>query len=183
MPRDHAEPDTHLVAEGHRQGVLQVGAARHHRVAVFGGEGSKGGLERREVGVDQGQRVPHLEHGGRIHDVLGGCAPVDVAARFPALFGELMHDADDRVADEVGFGLELFHVDGIGARQLFDHPGSVLWDDADARLGGCQRHLDLYVATDHRLVAEDAPHGGCAEGIAEDGGIEDGGGHGRCAWA
>ena len=71
-----------------------------------------------------------------------------VAARVAALLGELVHDADDGIADEIGLGLELGDVDGVRARQPLDRGGCVLGNDADTRLRGRQRHLDLDVARD-----------------------------------
>ena len=178
VARDHAEPDRRLVAERHRQGVLQVRAAGHHRVAMLLGERGERRVERGQVGLDQRQRIAHLQDSGGVHDVLGGGAPVHVAAGIAALLGELVHEADDGIADEVGLGLELGEVDGIGARQPPDGLRRLLGDHADAGLGGGQRHLDLDVARDRRLVAEHFAHGRRAEGIAEDVGIEDRGGHG-----
>ena len=74
-------------------------------------------LDGRQIGLDERQRVADLQHRGGVHDVLGGGAPVHVAAGIAALLGELVHDADDRIADEVGLGLELGEVDGVRARR------------------------------------------------------------------
>ena len=73
---------------------------------------------RRQIGLDERQRVPHLQDRGGVHDVLGGGAPMHIAACLAALLGELVHDADDGIADEIGLGLELGDVDGVRARQL-----------------------------------------------------------------
>ena len=104
---DHAEPDGGLVAEGHRQCVLKMRAARHHGRAVLLREARECRVDGSEIRVDQCQGVADLQHGRGVHDVLCGGAPVHVAAGIAALLGELMHDADDRVADEIGFRLEL----------------------------------------------------------------------------
>ena len=45
VPLDHGQPDGGLVAEGDGQGMLQVRAARHDRVAVAFGERGEGGVE------------------------------------------------------------------------------------------------------------------------------------------
>ena len=54
----HAAPHRRLVAERHRQGVLQVRAPGHHRVAVLAGQRRQRRVERRQVRLDQRQRVP-----------------------------------------------------------------------------------------------------------------------------
>ena len=179
MAHDHAAPHRRLVAERHGQRVLQMRAAGHHGVAMLPGERGQALVERGKIGLDEGERVPDLQDGGGVHDVLGGGAPVDVAAGLAALLGELVHDADDGVADEIGLGLQLGDVDGVRARQPLDGRGGVLGDDADAGLRGRQRHLDLDVARDRRSIAEDRAHGRRAERIAEDVGIENRGGHQR----
>ena len=77
-------------------------------------------------------------------------------------------DADDGVADEIGLGLELAHVDRFRARQPLDGLGGGLGDHADAGFGGGQRHLHLDAARDHHLIAEHRTHSRRAEGIAKD---------------
>src|SRR4029079_5000513 len=98
------------------------------------------------------------------HDVLGGRAPMHVAPGVTALLGELVHDTDDGVADEGGLRLLLCDVDLARTRKPTDRGSGVLRDYADACLGGRERHLDLDVACDQRLVAECRTHRRRAEG-------------------
>ena len=134
-----------------------------------------------EIGLDERQGVADLQHGRGVHDVLGGGAPVDVAAGIAALLGELMHDADDRVADEIGLRLELREVDGIRARGALDRIGCVLRDDAGFGLGNREGHFDLDVFRHHRCIGEHRAHGRRAEGVAENARVENGGRHGALA--
>ena len=46
------------------------------------------------------------------------------------------------------------------------------------RLGFRQRDLDLDVAADQRVIGKHLAHGGRAEGVAEQGGVENGRGRG-----
>jgi hypothetical protein len=167
-----------LVAEGHGQRVLEMCAPRHDGTPVLFREPRKRRLDCRQVVVDQGERIAHLQHGRRVHDVLSGGAPVHVAARFAALLGELMDDTHNRIADKIGLGLQLRHIEAGCVSFLADRLSGVLWDQADARLGSGQRHFDCYVARDGTLVREYLAHGRRAEHVAKDGGVEDSGGHG-----
>jgi hypothetical protein len=64
-----------------------------------------------DVGVDDGQRVAHLQHVGAVHDVLGRRAPVHVAPGLAAHLDQLVHQRQDRVADDVGLVAHVVEVD------------------------------------------------------------------------
>jgi hypothetical protein len=83
------QPDRGLVAEGDRQRLLQMGSPGHRRIAVQAGEIGQGAHDIGELGFDQRDRLAQLQHGRGIHDVLGGSAPVQIAAGFAEPLGEL----------------------------------------------------------------------------------------------
>ena len=104
---------------------------------------------------------------------------MDVAAGLAALVHELMDQRQDRVADVVGLlpqGLEIQRP-GVGMQRY--GLGGLGGDDAAACLGPGQRDLDFDVAGQQRVVAPDGAHGGGAEGVAEQQGVEHGGRGGR----
>ena len=105
MAVHHGEPDRALVAEGDRQRLLQVGAAGHGGVAILFRESRQRGRNSRHVSLDDGERGADLQHRGGVHDVLRGRAPVHVAAGFAELLRKLPHQAEDRVADVLGYML------------------------------------------------------------------------------
>ncbi len=102
MSVDHGQPHRRLVAEGHRQCVLHMGATGHRRVAITLGEPHQDSRHCAQVVTDDVERGTKLQDGGGIHDVLGGGAPVDVMARFPGTLGQLANERQDRIADDLG---------------------------------------------------------------------------------
>jgi hypothetical protein len=120
MPVEHREPDRHLVAEGHGQRLLQMGAPGHRRVAVLFRERSEDGAQFADVGVDAVQRIAHLQRDGRVHDVLRGRTP--------------MH-----VPGDVGLVAHVIEVDALDLRFACDHLGCIGGDHADSRFGLRQR--------------------------------------------
>ena len=89
------------------------------------------------------------------------------------VFGELVYDTHDRVADEVGLCLELGEIDGVGARRALDGGGRLLRNHAGFGLGGRQGNLDRDVFFHERRFGEDGTHGRRAESIAENVRVED----------
>jgi hypothetical protein len=180
MTVEHGEPDRRLVAEGDRQRLLQMRPAGHGRVAVaprqVGQDAAQGG----DVVLDDAQAFADLKGDGRIHDVLGGRPPVHVAPRLAALFHELMHERQDRVADDVGFMPEKVEVERFGIRPARDLLGRALGDDAASRFGLRQGNLDLDVSGDQRQIREHLAHARRAERISKKDGIENRGGGWRC---
>ncbi len=140
-------PHRRLVAEGHGQGVLQVGASGHGRIAVAARERLQRGEDIVQVGLDQFERRAQLQHDCRVHDVLGGCAPVHVAAGVAgASRRELFHQRQDRVADDLGLALQGGEVEagkrGLGADFVRRRGGN----HADPGLGARQRRFHLQTA-------------------------------------
>src|SRR2546430_10870267 len=61
MPLDRGENPGHLVAEGHGNGLLQVAAPDHRRVAVATGELRHCRRDRGEIGLDEHEALADLE--------------------------------------------------------------------------------------------------------------------------
>ena len=162
MAVEHGQPDRGLVAEGDRQRLLQVGATGHRRIAVLLRQVSEDGAQRRDVFLDNLETGADPQHVGRVHDVLGGGAPVHIAAGVAALFYELMHERQDRIADDVGLVAQEIEVERGGVELGRDLLGRFGRDDAAARLGTRQRDLYFNVARDQGVVGKDLAHAsGC----------------------
>ncbi len=172
---EHGKPDRRLVAEGHRQRLLQMSPAGHRRVAVLLRQVGEDGAQARNVVADDRERVAHLQHYGRVHDVLRCRTPVHVAAGLAALLHQLVHDRQDRIADEVGLATQQLDIEFGGVGAPGDLVGGGLRNDADPRLGLGERDLDLDIARDQRGVGEDVAHRRGAEGVAEQKRVENGG--------
>ena len=168
------EPDRRLVAEGHRQRVLQMGAPGHRRVAVAAREVGEMAAHRREVGLDQREPGADLQHQGGIHDVLRRRPPMQPAPGGAGMLGELAHQRQDRVADDLALAFEAGEVDrfglGGGAR---DRRRGLGRDDAEPGLGAGERRLDLGAARDKSMVAKHRAHRRGPEHVGEDRRIED----------
>src|SRR5256886_16841504 len=90
MPLDRGENPGDLVAEGHGNGLLQVAAPDHRRVAVATGELRHRSRDRAEIVLDEHEALADLQHRGGVGDVLGGGAPMApfaeaVGAQLPEL--------------------------------------------------------------------------------------------------
>ena len=106
MAAEGGEQRRHLVAEGDRHRLLQVAAAGHRGVAVFAGESGERRGDRIDVGLDQGQRLANLQHGGGVGHVLRGRAPMaPLPVPGAAERDELLHHRQDRIADALGLAL------------------------------------------------------------------------------
>jgi hypothetical protein len=84
--------------------------------------------------ADQPQALAHLQHARRVHDVLGGGAPVDEAPGLAALAHELVHQRQDRIANHVGLLAQQLDIERRGVAALRDLLGCVGGNDAAARL-------------------------------------------------
>ncbi|MCY1437160.1 hypothetical protein D9M71_533110 [compost metagenome] len=179
MAVEHAQPHRALVAESDRQCVLQVGAAGHRRVTVALRQLDQQAAHGLDITLDDGQCGTHLQDHGGVHDVLGGGAPVHVAAGLATQLRQLFDQRQDRVADDFGFVLHQRQVEGLVARQLGNLHRGFARDDPTACFGLGQGHFDFDVTLDQRFVGEHRTHFGGAEHVTEQGGIENGGGHGQ----
>ena len=167
------EPDRGLVAEGNRQGVLQMGAAGERQVAVAAREIGEMAAHRGEILFDQPQSGADLQHRSGIHDVLGRRPPMQPAPGGAGGLGELADQRQDRIADGLGLGLEPRPVEPrrrIGRSR--DRRRRLRGDDAEPGLGARQRRLDLDTAGEEPVAAEHALHLGRAEQVGEDRAVE-----------
>ena len=131
-----------------------------------------------QIGLDQHQRVAHLQHRRGVGDVLRRGAPMAPLAK-PALAQrhELLHHRQHRIADALGLGFQFRDVEAVGTAVAHDLGGGRLGNDAKPRLHAGQRRLDVEIELHAALVGEDAPHRLGAEDVAEDSGVEGGCGH------
>ena len=173
LARQRRAPHRRLVAEGHGQGVLQVGASGHGRIAVAARQRLQRSEDVVQVGLDQLECRAQLQHDRRVHDVLGGRAPVHVAAGVArAGGGELLHQRQDRVADDLGLALQAGEVEAGERRLGADFARGRGGNHADAGLGARQRRLHFQAARKISRVGKDRAHFRRAEHIAEQLGIE-----------
>ena len=149
-----------------------MGAARHRRIAIAFCHRHQNIAELLEIALDDRQRRTHLKHIGCIHDVLGGGAPVNITPGLARGGGQLMHQRQDRIADNIRLLLQLVEIQFNALRRCVDGNGGLLRDHAHARLRVRERHFGLDIASDQRLVAEDGAHLRCAEHVAKKRGIE-----------
>ena len=176
MAVEHGEVNRGLVAEGHRQRLLQMGAARHRRVAMAPREIGEDAPQIGDIHFDDLQPRAQLQHHRGVHDVLGSRAPMHVTAGLAALFCHLMDQRQDRVADDIGLAAQQIEIERRDVGTLGDFRRGFRRDHAAARLGFCKCDLDLDVARDQAEIRKHLAHGRRAEGVAEQDGIEDGGG-------
>ena len=101
-----------------------------------------------------------------------------VAAGLAALLRHLMHQRQDRIADIVGLLAQEIEIERRNVGMRRDRFGRISGNDAAFRLGLRQRDLDLDVAADQRVVGKHLAHARCTEGVAEQDGVDNGGGRG-----
>src|SRR5262249_1765353 len=125
-----------------------------------------------------------LERGADLHDrhgvgdVLRGGAPVaPFAETLGAKLDDLLHDAQDRIADALGLLLQAGKIDVFDPALTHDFARGVFGDDAEARLRAGERGVEIETIAGPRLVGKNPPHLRRAEDVAEDDGIERRRGH------
>jgi hypothetical protein len=150
-----------------------MSAAGHRRDAVKVRETGKNLAQLANIGLDHVEGIAHLQGNGRVHDVLGGRAPVQIAACLAALLGDLMHQRQDRIADNVGLTAQQIEIQRRHIGPFRDLLRGVPRNHATARLGFCQRDLDLGIPGNQAEVRKHLAHRRSAEGIAEQDGVEE----------
>jgi hypothetical protein len=108
-------------------------------------------------------------------DILRGRAPMQITAGLAALPGELMHQRQDRIADDIGLAAQQVEIERRDIGPFRDRLRRLRRDHAAARLGFRQRDLHLGIARYQADVGEHFAHGRRAEGIAKQDGVENGG--------
>ncbi|MNF88642.1 hypothetical protein D3C84_711400 [compost metagenome] len=177
MAVKHAQPYRTFVAEGDRQGVLQVGTPGHRRVAITLGQLGEQAAHRLDVALDNCQRRTDLQDHGGVHDVLGSGTPVHVASGLATGFRQLFHQRQNRVTDDFGLVLHQRQVEGCVGGEFGNLLGSVRRNHPTPCFGASQCHFYFDVAFDQGFVRKHAAHLGGAEHVAKEGGVEDGAGH------
>ena len=169
MAQHRGQDRRHLVAERHRNRLLQVAAPDDRRVAVALGESRERTRDRLQLGVDDREPLADLQHGRGVGDVLRGGAPVAVFAELVAAQRvQLRDDTQDRIADALRLRAELLHVDLADVAVADDFVGGLLRNDAEPALHDGERPLDVDVLLRAILVGPDAAHRLAAEEVAED---------------
>ena len=156
---EHRQVDRGLVAERHRQRLLQMGAARHRRVTMplrqIGEDAAQGG----DIVFDDLKAFAQLQHDGGVHDVLRGRPPMHVAAGLAALFCHLVHQRQDRIADDIGLAAQQVEIERRDVGTVGNFVRRFRRDHPAARLGPRQRDLDLGIARDQAEIRKHLAHG------------------------
>ena len=92
---------------------------------------------------------------------------------------ELRHHAEDRIADAFGLLTQLRQIDLVEPAVADDLVGRLLWNEAEPALHLGQSGFDVEVRLCPVLVGPDVPHLVAGKDALEDGGVDDGGGHGE----
>ena len=172
---EHRQIDRGLVAEGHRQRLLQMGAPGHRRVAITRGEIGQDTAECSDIRLDDLEAGADLQDYGGIHDVLRGRTPMHITASVAALLYHLVHQRQDRITDNVGFAAQQVEIEGRDVGAISDFLGGFDRDHSAARFGLGQRDLDFGIARDQAEIRKHRAHRRRAEGVAKQDGVEDGG--------
>src|SRR6185369_188092 len=108
-----------------------------------------------------------------VGDVLRGGAPMaPLAEPVGAEVDDLLHHAEDRIADAFGLLLQAGEVDVFDPALALDLTRGLLRDDAEAGLRPGERALDLQVIARSPFIGEYVPHLRRSEDVTEDRGIE-----------
>ena len=174
---ESVEPDRGLVAERHRQSMLEMCAPGNRCVAILVRQLGEMAAHRGQIFLDQPKAVADLQHHGGIHDVLGRSPPVQVAPRGPRQFRQLTNQRQDRIADGFGFPLQARQIERfVPARQrvlgMRDRFRSLGGDDPELCLRARKRRLDLDAAREERVIAKHLAHCRGAEHVGENLGIQ-----------
>ena len=111
MAVEHRQINRGLVAERHRQRLLQMGAARHRRIAIALRETGEDAAQFGDILLDDFKAGAHLQDHGGVHDVLRGRAPMHVAPGLAALLHHLVHQRQNRIADDVGLAAQQVEIE------------------------------------------------------------------------
>src|SRR5262249_43650681 len=128
--------------------------------------------------------VEELERGGDLHDrrgvgdVLRGGAPVaPFTETVGAKLDDLLHDAQDRIADSLSLLLQAGEVDVFDPALTHDFARGLFGNDAEARLRAGERGLEIETIGGPRLVGKKTPQLRSAEDVGEKEGNERRRGH------
>ena len=147
-----------------------VGAPGHRGVAIAARQIRAGPPRSRQILADQLQAVAQLQHEPGVDDVLGGGAPVHVAAGIAlAGLGQRLDQRHDRIAGQLGAACRIAsRSKRRDVRLGGDLLGRLGRDQAEPGLSAGERRLDVEHALQARLVREHRPHRGRREQAAVD---------------
>ena len=86
---------------------------------------------------------------------------------------DMMYHWEDRLADDIGFAIDGLEFEQGRIGLCGDLIGRPIRNDAKARLNPRQRRLDVEIALDRGGLGKDVAHGGSAEQILEQAGVDD----------
>ncbi len=159
MIQKRRQPYRAFVAEGNRQRVLTMRASGHDVASVTTRRRGESTVGRGEIGFDDVDPLPDLQHERGIENVLGGRTPMHVAARIAARrAAERPDHRDDGVADDPCAGADLLERQAIDCRGGGDRLGRSRRNYVEARLHPRQRRLDIEHALEQRPIVEHSMH-------------------------
>src|SRR4029078_5861690 len=128
-----------------------------------------------DIALDDLQAGADLQDHGGVHDVLRGRAPMHVAASVAALLRHLVHQRQNRIADDIGLAAQQVEVERRDIRSFGDLLRGLNRYHAAARFGLGKLYLDFVVTRDQAEIRKHLAHRRRTEGVAEQDGVEDGG--------
>ena len=173
------EPDRAFVAEGDRQRLHRVGAARHRRVLVRLGEPIELAPDGLQVAHEHRVRLLDLQHDAGVEHVLRGGAEMQIFA--VVAIADRLQGAQRRyqrmlgAADVSGDG---FEIDQADLRLAGDLGGGGPRNDAELGLRQRERGLVVIPCLHAVLVVEDRAQLVGAPHVLEQGRVENAGWHG-----
>ncbi len=163
VPADLLVPDEELEPESHRLGVDAVGPADADGQAMLQRLALEETTEGAEVDEEIFERFLDEERQGRVDDVVGGQAEMDVARVRPDLFGDRGQEGDDVVLDDLLDGVDpVDRESGLG----LDRPQGGTGNLSQPGPGFADGQLDVQPLAVPVLFGPDGAHGGA--GVAFD---------------
>ncbi len=115
--------------------------------------------KRAQISFKDVDGILHLQHIGRVHDVLGRGAPVDVGAGLaPAGLGEHPDHRNDRMDRFVDQGFDAGCIQPFGPGAGGDRLGGLHRDQADLGLRASQRNLNVQPTLQQAKIIKHSAH-------------------------
>src|SRR4029078_12933964 len=131
------------------------------------------GRDRLHIFLDQFERGADLHDRRRVGDILRSGAPMAPSPEpVAAQTDDLLHHAEDRIADPFGLLLQPSEVDVLDPALTLDLACVLFRDDAETALRPGERDLDLQIIAGSPFVGENLPHCRRGEDVTEDRGID-----------
>ena len=159
MPSEFVGPDGNLIAQGNGHRMLAVSPPRRRHVAVGHGVFQRKAQQFLHMGFNNGLSVFNLQNYRRVHDVLGGGAPMDPFSRFLATYpfelADLGHQRMGRGEESFTDGIHV-HVFRFGT--VFNLLCRFFGNDAQFRFRRGQRHPRAHPVLDQLPVGKNLSH-------------------------